>query len=279
VTINWFTVIAQVINFLVLVFLLHRFLYGPIVKTMDKRQEEIAERIQEAEESRREAEEEAEEYRSKQAELDDKRESMMADMRDEIESRRKELMQEIRDESEQMRRQWKDALERNEEEFMRDLRLQISDEFFTLARRALTDLADAELEAQAVKAFLHHIRDLDKDKWRAFEQSLRDNEEPVVVRSAFELPEDLREEIAQTLQENADADLDLHFETDSSLITGIELQAHSHVAAWQLDDYLEELQERAQATLQNKYKDEDDTDQQQTEEQREEQSEEQTEAA
>lgn len=256
-TINWFTVIAQMINFLVLVFLLQRFLYGPIVNTMEERQEKVAARLQDAEEAREEAEQEAEEYRRKQAELEEERESMMAEMREEIESRRQELLQEIRKESERMRREWKRELERDEEQFMLRLRSQISDEFFTLARHALADLADAELESQAAKAFLRHIREMDEEQWREFREAAAKNGEPIVVRSAFELSEDLQEEIEETLEETTDEDIDLRFEIDSSLIAGIELQAHSHIAAWQMDNYLDALQNRAQATLQNKYQEED----------------------
>ena len=40
--INWFTVAAQVVNFLILAVLLKRFLYGPIVRAMAAREERIA---------------------------------------------------------------------------------------------------------------------------------------------------------------------------------------------------------------------------------------------
>src|SRR5665647_3963698 len=47
--INWFTVIAQIINFLILVWLLKRFLYKPILKAIDEREEKIAAQIKDAE--------------------------------------------------------------------------------------------------------------------------------------------------------------------------------------------------------------------------------------
>ena len=63
--IDWFTVIAQIINFLVLVALLKRFLYGRIIKAMDQREEKIAFRLADAERKRNEAEQEAQAYRKK----------------------------------------------------------------------------------------------------------------------------------------------------------------------------------------------------------------------
>lgn len=258
-TINWFTVAAQVINFLVLVFLLQRFLYGPIVRTMDQRKKEIRMRIEESEEERRKAEEEAERYRRKQQELEDERTSLERAMREEVESQRNLLVEQIRHESEERRRQWKEAIEQDEEQFLRDLRLRISDEFYSLARRALSDLADEELEKQAIRAFLKHLDDMDEDKWKEFEGSLNENGGSILVRSAFDIDEELRDEIRETLQQYVDGEVNIRYEVDSSIITGIELQAYSYVAAWQLDDYLNELEERARVSLRNQYLGDDET--------------------
>ena len=54
-SIDWITVAAQVANFLVLVWLLKRFLYRPILDGIDAREAEIAGRMQVAERARAEA--------------------------------------------------------------------------------------------------------------------------------------------------------------------------------------------------------------------------------
>jgi len=43
--INWFTVIAQIVNFLILVWLLKRFLYKPVLKAIAEREQKIASRL------------------------------------------------------------------------------------------------------------------------------------------------------------------------------------------------------------------------------------------
>ena len=58
--IDWFTVIAQIVNFLVLVYLLKRFLYKPIIKAMDGREQRIAGRLEEADKREEEARQELE---------------------------------------------------------------------------------------------------------------------------------------------------------------------------------------------------------------------------
>jgi len=46
--IDWFTVVAQVVNFLILVWLLKRFLYRPILNAIDAREKRIATKLADA---------------------------------------------------------------------------------------------------------------------------------------------------------------------------------------------------------------------------------------
>jgi F-type H+-transporting ATPase subunit b len=68
VLIDWFTVAAQIVNFLILMALLKYFLYDRVVKAMDEREEKIHSRLQQAESLRQEAEREREVYRHKNRE-------------------------------------------------------------------------------------------------------------------------------------------------------------------------------------------------------------------
>ena len=63
--IDWFTVVAQIINFLILVVLLKYFLYGRITAAMEQRQQEIATRWNDAERDREKAAQEADAVRRK----------------------------------------------------------------------------------------------------------------------------------------------------------------------------------------------------------------------
>jgi len=56
--INWFTVIAQIINFFILVWLLKRFLYKPILKAIDEREKKIASQLEDANAKEEKAEKE-----------------------------------------------------------------------------------------------------------------------------------------------------------------------------------------------------------------------------
>jgi ATP synthase F0 subunit b len=139
------TVIAQIINFLILVALLKRFLYGPIIKAMLRREEEIAERLDEAANKKRAADEEGMRYRAMVQELADTREKMLAQAREEAEVLRRDLKQKAREETDKSQAQWHESFRQQREAFAQGLRLHACKQVFAVVRRALTDLADTDL--------------------------------------------------------------------------------------------------------------------------------------
>ena len=94
--INWFTVLAQIVNFLILVVLLKFLLYDRIIKAMDEREAKIRSRLNEAKAKAKEAEQEADTFRSKNQELEDMREAMLAQAKEDAEAHRKELTEQAR---------------------------------------------------------------------------------------------------------------------------------------------------------------------------------------
>jgi len=110
VLINWFTVIAQIANFLILVALLKYLLYNRIIKAMDERERKIQVRLKEAEEKEQAAEREVQSLREKNRDFDEKREYMLEQAKKEADARRKELIQEARQAATNLRLVWQEAL-------------------------------------------------------------------------------------------------------------------------------------------------------------------------
>ena len=176
-------------------------------------------------------------------------------MEAEVEARRRELLEAARGEVDDIKRQWAESLQRERAKFVGELERRVSSEVFAIARHALADMADAELEEQVVAAFLRKIGS-DDQAWRDFKQSLPEARPVVVVRSAFDLPEEMQQAIEQALRNGSDvADhepartLHVRFTTNPHLVAGIELQAQSNIAAWNLRDYLQALEERVAGML------------------------------
>lgn len=249
--IDWFIVAAQIVNFLVLVWLLQRLLYRPIVRAMRAREQEIADRMHAAEQKQAEADAAAETYRRRLSELDTQRAEQLAAIANEAEERRSELLQQARMIADERQAQWETALHRGQDEFLHHLRTQIGSRVYAIARRALTEIADTDLEEQAVRVFLRRFRNGDPAEWRMFVESAREARRPIVVRSAFKLPTALQAEIEDALVEMAGKPVDVRFDIQPHLIAGVELQAQSCIAAWQLGAYLDMLEESTLALMES----------------------------
>jgi F-type H+-transporting ATPase subunit b len=253
VLIDWFTVVAQIINFLVLVFLLHRFLYGPIVKMMDEREERIFVRLKEAERREAVAEKEEEHYRRERADLAERRRRLLIEAEEEAETQRKELFHQARQEAEAMGRHWQQAIQQEKEQFLRELRRRTTHQVYTVARRALADLADVELERQMVKVFVRRLHDLSEVERTALRPASADPQTGLVVTSAFDLTEEERQSIQQTLHEvvgNSNGDLvAVTFERGDRVINGLELRSASHRVAWNLAHYLQQLEDEINSVI------------------------------
>lgn len=247
--INWFTVIAQIVNFLILVFLLKYFLYDRIVKAMDEREQRIQLRLKEAEEKKQEAEQEARSYLEKNRDFDAKREEMLAQAKKEVDARRKELTGEARQAVTKQRSMWLETIQRDKKSFIQDLRKMAGSQVYTIARKAFRDLADAGVEERTVAVFLAQIQGMTKKKQEGLAASIREGGNEVVIRSAFEIPAKMREKITGALHRAIADGIQVRYEPASDLIMGIELKTRGRKIAWSLQGYLDTLEEHALQSL------------------------------
>lgn len=239
--IDWITVSAQIVNFLVLAWLLHRFLYGPITRAMERRAQRISQRLSEADQKRDEAENEARAFQAQQKELDDRREQFLNDAREEAAKERNRLFEQAQDDIARQKKSWQEAVEQQRTEFLHDIRQRTRDHFYTLARRALGDLADVHLEEQMIRVFREKLATLDANAKNRLAAAGRKNGNDAVVRSGFEMAADMQNVIRQTVRDSILTDAAVTFERDADVVCGIELKMGGQTLAWNLDSYFEAL--------------------------------------
>jgi F-type H+-transporting ATPase subunit b len=249
VLINWFTVIAQIVNFLILVVLLKYLLYDRIVRAMDERKRKIQLRLKEAQEKEEAAEREVESLRQKHRDFDEKREKMLSQAKEEADVRRKELTQEARQAVANLRSVWQEAVQREKESFVQDLRKMAATQFYALARKAFEDLAEAELGERMAEVLLARIRTMNKGQREALAASIKEAGGEVVIQSAFEISPEMQKKITESLHRYLVDEIKAHFETESELIAGIELKTRGRKIAWNLEHYLDTMEEAALRAL------------------------------
>jgi F-type H+-transporting ATPase subunit b len=185
---DWFTTVAQIVNFLILVALLKRFLYGPIVRAMDSREARITARLHEAEDKLAVAEQQMALYHDRLHELDARRDTLLVQAREDAEAQRQHLLEQARQEVQQAQARWRTMLQQERMAFLQELRQQAGQQVCAVARQALTDLASVDLERAVVDHFLDRLQGVD-DEVR-YTLAAAAHAEGVVVRSAFPMPSD-----------------------------------------------------------------------------------------
>lgn len=237
--IDWFTFAAQIVNFLVLLAILKRLLYDRIVAAMDRREQEIAGRLDEAERQQREATEQKERYQDRQEQLETRRNKIISQARDEAEETKKRLLGEARDEVEAKRRQWHDALKREQSDFQKQVQRQGTRQVIAISRQVVADLANRDLEEQVVATWRDQLEALDDDQWQQLRKATGKND-GLTISSAFKLSKGARQSIEKPLIEHLGKISPTYRESDR-VVFGIVLEAGGFQLAWSADSYLEDL--------------------------------------
>ncbi|MBU2572934.1 MAG: F0F1 ATP synthase subunit delta [Elusimicrobia bacterium] len=250
--IDWFTIGAQALNFLILVWLMKRFLYKPVLRAIDAREKRIAAELAGADEKKAEAQKEGDEFRRKNSEFDRQRAALLNKAAEEAEAGRRRLLDEARKAADALGARRREILRNEERSLHQAIRRLTQREVFAVARKALTELAGVSLEERLGGVFIRRLRELDGRAKTGFAGALKTAPEPALVRSAFDLPAEQRAAIQNALDETFPAGIRVRFETAPDLVGGIELSTTGQKLAWSIADYLAELEKGVEELLEKK---------------------------
>ena len=240
--IDWFTVGAQTLNFLVLVWLLKRFLYKPILDAIDAREQKIAQKINDAKQQQQEAQQQRDEFQQKNDEFAQKRAELLQQMNQEVSAERERLLKDARTAAETLSENQQKALQHEYQLLNADISRLTSTEVFAISRKILKDLADVSLEEKIIAVFLQRLKSLDVDAQKSLKDAFSASSEPALLHSAFELSSSQQETIQQQFNTLFSRAAPIQFHVDSELVNGIELSIHGWKLAWSITDYLNSLE-------------------------------------
>jgi F-type H+-transporting ATPase subunit b len=240
--IDWFTVGAQALNFVILVWLMKRFLYQPILDAIDERERGIAASLADADARMAEAHQERDEFLRRNDDLERQRGALLSQATKAAEAERQRLLDEARQAANALAAKRQDALRGDVQRLNRDLVRRTQDEVFAIARKALADLATTSLEERLTDVFIRRLRSLGGAAKEGLAAALATTSGPALVRSAFQLPAGQRAAIQEAVDQTFSAEVRLRFETAPELVGGIELSANGQKVAWSIADYLGSMQ-------------------------------------
>jgi F-type H+-transporting ATPase subunit b len=241
--IDWFTVVAQIVNFLVLVLLMKYFLYGRLIRTIDERQKRIVARFAEAEEKQKNADRQLEQVHAQLLEQEQQREQLQAQAREEVDRQQREMLAEARASVTALETKWDENLVHERSVFLADFRQRAAVVILTIIRRALSELASYDLRQAAFQVFLEKLRSLDITALRTLTVG------EVKVLTAEGLPEELKHKIQETLAERLGTPVTVQFEQTKTMSWGIEMRGSGQRLGWSSESYLDSLEQRLETDL------------------------------
>ncbi|GAB6066773.1 ATP synthase subunit B [Methylothermus subterraneus] len=242
--IDWLTVAAQIVNFFILLALLNRFLYRPIVSNMEARRQYIEQRLSEAGQIKAEAERLIASYREKLTALEEERAKLLAEARRAAQEQREALLAQALKEVEAQRRKWQEALAQEQEAQIRALKSVVAEQAVAVARKALRDLAEQDLETRVIESFLRQLSALPDAQRRRLAQSSGE----WVVATGFPLDPPTVLRLREAL-EHLKPGVRARFEQRDELLCGLALEADGQVWRWNLAAYLDELETKLRQAL------------------------------
>lgn len=234
-SIDWITVAAQIANFLVLVWLLKRFLYRPILDGIDARERQITERMEEAGRIRAEAEAAEAEHQAEIARLKAGREGVLEEAREVAEAERDALLAETRARLEREQAAREEARAEEARRFAADLELRGASALVALLRKALRDLSGETLEGRIVTCAADRLPSMANDLADAAGSSRE-----AIVTTQAALPKNLQADLTRRITD-ALPQAQVQFRTDPDQSPGLNLRVGGAQLGWTADSYVSGL--------------------------------------
>jgi F-type H+-transporting ATPase subunit b len=250
--IDWFTVGAQFVNFLILVWLLKRFLYKPILDAIDAREKRIAAGLTDADAKQAEAKKQLDELGKKNKTFDDERAGLLGKAAEEAKAARAKLLEQAQKDADGLRAAQAAALRSDQEKLGNEITRLTKDEVFEITRKTLSDLTTASLEERLAEVFTRRLSELSGKAKLTLGAALKTSPEPAVLTSTFDLPANQRAAIQNALNETFSAEVRVRFKTSPNDVCGIELTASGQKISWGIDEYLAALDQKLGSLLEEK---------------------------
>ena len=231
-SIDWITVAAQIANFLVLVWLLKRFLYRPILDGIDAREAEITARMAEAEQEKAKAAAVEADYNDRVRALNVAQAEMTGTIRKQAEEQRDTLLAEAQQRMEREHERWQAERETEARAYIAKLHGAGANALLSLTRKALVDLADETLEARIAQHLLGQIKPMAADMAGKATAAVITSHAPLTAEVQAQLTGDLTAEFPS---------ITVRFDTDPEQAPGLILRIGGVQVAWTVDSYIDGL--------------------------------------
>jgi F-type H+-transporting ATPase subunit b len=221
VGINWSTFVLEILNFLVLVWILKRFLYKPVQEVIARRRAGIEKTLLDAKALHADAEKLQKQYESRLSDWDQEKQQARETLAQELETERTRKIAELKTSLEQEKEKARIAEGRRQADIIRKIEETALSHGARFATHLLEQASGPDTEKRLVELVVSELNQLPAERIAALQSSYGKMPEAIEIVSAFPLPDDLAQHLTRALATVTSPDIPLRFKQDSELIAGV----------------------------------------------------------
>ena len=242
---NWSTFALEIINFLVLLWILKRFLYKPVLAMIDRRRVGIEQTQRNAHTLRADAEALSEQYRNRLVVWEQERAAARQQLQQELDQERARLMEALQTDLEQEREKARVVEQRRLEEAMRSNQEAALLQGTQFTARLLSRFAGPEVEARLIDLAVEKMSSLPTKDLDTVRSAWSGAQVPVKVFTAYDLDSVQRQALEDALRFLVNDTIQCQFEQQNALIAGLRISIGPWILHANLQDELKSFAESA----------------------------------
>jgi len=232
---NVSTFILEIINFLILIWILQRLFYKPLLEVIAKRKQFIDQSLADAKAMQQQAEEQRSLYENRQKLWEQEKQAALAALHQQIDAERRTQMARLDTDLEQERQKINVTLQRQQQELQRQAEKQALQNGAHFAGMLLKQSASPELEARLFSTLMDHLKTLPEACTLCLQMMGTKKSVPIKITSAYELTTEQRLQLEQKLGSLITSQINFQYHQDAELIAGIRMD----IGAWVLNANLQ----------------------------------------
>ena len=227
---NWSTFLLEIFNFLVLVWILKRFLYQPVLDVIIRRRATIEKQLTEARQLHADSDTLKEQYENRLSDWEQERQKAMDKLLHEIEENRLQQLENLNTELAQQEEKNHVAKSRQDKQLIREIEQRALQQAAEFACRLLAEAAGPELEQRLFDLLLDGLKLMSADQISELGHKWGESPERILVTSAYPLADDQRHRLEDTLSRVTGLSAPVSYEQDVKLLAGLNIT----IGAWAL---------------------------------------------
>lgn len=222
--IDWWTLGLQAVNFLVLVWLLWRFLYRPVKAVIEKRKEITEQAFAEADSQKNEAEAARQRFEEDRAAMATERQDMLKKVHEELESERRKVLEDAKREADKVMDAARQSIAEERDAALAEIREHANALAVELASRLLEQIGSSASASEPLEQLERRLTEMPGNERDRLRKDLEPNSARLTVVTAVPLTAEEQDEWSDRLGRTLGHEDKIDFAADTAILGGAELR-------------------------------------------------------